>query len=220
LSEVILKTGNQNIPVGHLSGVRILRGPEYEADPCPAIQNIAAESYGSSTALPVSLLQSWYNRNPAIFRIALTSKSAIIGYISSLPLIGNMFKRTIEPDFQESSISQDDIDTRFFPAKGGLFISSIAVAQDYQQQSPASLLLRLALIEDLIGQCPSDKQVVRISAQALSPKGEACMSSLGMRAHGYTDAGWKVYHGALGQTDLINIQQELQRKIKTRSKPV
>jgi hypothetical protein len=216
----MLKTGNQNNSVGHLSGFRILRGPEYGADPCSPIQNIATQSYGSSSALPVSLLQSWYNKNPAIFRIALTSKNAVAGYISSLPLVGNMFNRTIEPDFQESSISADDIDTRFYPAKGGVFISSIVVAQDYQQQSPASLLLRLALIEDLIGQCPGVKQVVRISAQALSPKGEACMRSLGLQAHGFTNAGWKVYYGTLEKRDLINVQQDLQRKIKTRYKPV
>jgi hypothetical protein len=117
-----------------------------------------------------------------------------------------------------NTIYPDDIDTRFYPAKGGVFISSIAVAQDYQQQSPASLLLRLALIEDLIGQVPGGNQVARISAQVLSPQGEACMRSLGLQAHGLTNAGWKVYHGTLEKTDLVNIRQELQRKIKIRYK--
>jgi hypothetical protein len=216
----MVKTGNHYKSVSRLSNIRVLLGPELGVDPCSAIQKIAAQNYGYPCALPVSMLRSWYIKNSAIFRIALTSKNAVAGYISSLPLIGSIFNLTIEPDFQENTITADNIDTGFYPAKGGVFISSIAVAQKYQERSHASLLLRLAFIEDLLGQCPGDKQMIHISAQALSPKGEACMRSLGLQVHSLTNAGWKVYYGKLEKTDLHNVQQELQRKIKIRYKSV
>lgn len=217
--EVIVKTGNQDHSVCRFSTLRILRGQAYRADPCSAIQKLAAKNYGASSALPVSLLQSWYRQNPAIFRVALNSKNSVVGYISSLPLFANAFSRTIDIDFQECSIAADDIDESFFPSSGGIFISSIVVAPEYQNRAPNSLLLRLTLMEDLIGACPEGNPIIRISAQALSPKGEACMRSLGMKVCGTTTAGWKVYYGKLSKPDLHGIHRELQRKIETRFKP-
>jgi phosphopantetheinyl transferase (holo-ACP synthase) len=130
----------------------------------------------------------------------------------------NVFKRTIDPDFEERFITAGDIDTALCSANGGVFLSSIAVATEYQKRSPASLLLRLALIEDLIGECSAENQTVRISAQAFSVKGEACMKSLGMKARGFTTAGWKVYYGKLGRAALNSLQGELQRKMAARFK--
>jgi hypothetical protein len=218
-AEVIVKKGNHENLMNPLPNLRILRGSEYGTDPCSAIQKIAAQNYGPSTALPVSMLRSWYKKNPDIFRIALTPKNAVAGYVSTLPLSGNMFNRSIDSDFQESSITADDIDITFFPTNGGVFISSIAVAPKYHVRSAASLLLRLALIEDLIAQCPGDKQRIRLSAQTLSKKGEACMKSLGLHEQGFTKIGWKVYYGKLGKPDLDSIQRELRRKYETRFKP-
>jgi len=196
--------------------IRILRGQECRDDPCSALQDLAVQNYGSSSALPASLLRSWYEENPSIFRIAVKSDNSVVGYISTLPLRLNVFNRTIDPDFQESIITAEDIDTSLCPSDGGVFLSSIAVAPEYQRQSPASLLLRLALIEDLIGECVEENQTVRISAQALSVKGEACMRSLGMKARGFTTAGWRVYYGKLGKAALYSLQGELQRKIAIR----
>lgn len=198
--------------------IRIVRGQEYREDPCSALQSLAAQNYGPSSALPVSLLRSWYENNPSIFRIAVTSENSVVGYISTLPLFTNIFNRTIDPDFQESIITAEDIDTSLCPSNGGVFLSSIAVAPEYQKRSPASLLLRLALIEDLIRECSAENQTVRISAQALSVKGEACMKSLGMKARGLTTAGWRVYYGKLGREALYSIQEELQRKFTARFK--
>jgi hypothetical protein len=148
----------------------------------------------------------------------MTSDKSVVGYISTLPLFENIFSRTIDPDFQESIITAEDIHTSLCPSDGGVFLSSIAVAPDYQKQSPTSLLLRLALIEDLIGECSVENKTVRISAQALSEKGEACMRSLGMKARGFTSAGWRVYYGRLGREALYSIQEELQRKFAARFK--
>ena len=198
--------------------IRILRGHEYSDDPCTALQTLAAQNYGSSSALPVSLLRSWYEKNASIFRIAVTSESSVVGYVSTLPLLANVFNRTIDPKFQERSIKAEDIDTALCPYDGGIFLSSIVVSLDYQKQSPASLLLRLALVEDLIGDCAEESQTVRISAQALSEKGEACMRSLGMKARGFTIAGWKIYYGKLGRAALYSVQGELQRKMAARFK--
>ena len=198
--------------------IRILRGHECRDDPCPALQEIAAQNYGPSTALPVSFLRSWYGKNASIFRIAVTSDNSVVGYISTLPLRLNMFNRTIDPDFQEMFITAEEIDTSLCPSDGGVFLSSIAVAPEYQKQSPASLLLRLALIEDLIRECSAKNQMVRISAQALSVKGEACMRSLGMKARGFTTAGWRVYYGKLDRVALYSLEGELQRKIAARFK--
>ena len=169
-------------------------------------------------ALPVSLLRDWYEKNASIFRIAVTTDNSVVGYISTLPLRLNIFKQTIDPDFQESIITAEDINTSLCPSDGGVFLSSIAVAPEYQKCSPTSLLLRLALIEDLIRECSAENQSVRISAQALSVKGEACMSSLGMKASGFTTAGWRVYYGKLGRETLYRIQEELQRKFTARFK--
>ena len=213
------KTENREYSAGNRPNFRILRGLEYGTDPCSAIKKLAAQNYGSSTALPESILQVWYDKNPAIFRIAVTSKNAVAGYLSSLPLIGNMFNRTTDPDFNETSITADDIDSGFCPAKGGIFISSIVVGRDYQEHSPVSLLLRLALVEDLIGQWPGDNPMIRIAAQTLSPKGEACMKSLGLQEQGITNIGWKIYHGRLGKADLHSVQRELRRKYESRFKP-
>ena len=196
--------------------IRIVRGHEYRDDPCSALQSLATKNYGSLSALPTSLLRSWYEKNTSIYRIAATSDMSVVGYISTLPLFGNVFNRTINPDFQERFIRAEDIDTAFCSSDGGIFLSSIVVAPEYQKQSPASLLLRLALVEDLIGECAEENQTVRISAQALSVKGEACMRSLGMRACGFTTAGWKVYYGKLGRADLYSVQGELQKKIAAR----
>ena len=113
----------------------------------------------------------------------------------------------------------DAISVSHNPADGGIFISSIAVALKYQKRSAASLLLRLAFIEDLIERCPGDKQMIRLSAQTLSEKGEACMRSLGLQEQGFTKIGWKVYSGRLGKPDLYSIRHELRRKYETRFKP-
>lgn len=200
-----------------LPTIRILRGQECRDDPCSALQDLAVQNYGSSSALPVSLLRSWYEKNPSIFRIAVTSENSVVGYISTLPLRLNIFNRTIDPDFQETIITTEDIHTSLCPSDGGVFLSSIAVAPEYQKQSPASLLLRLALIEDLIRECSVENQTIRISAQALSVKGEACMRSLGMKARGFTTAGWRVYYGKLDRAALYSLQRELQRKFAARS---
>jgi hypothetical protein len=198
--------------------IRILRGHECRDDPCSALQEIAAQNYGPSTALPVSFLRTWYEKNASVFRIAVTSDNSVVGYISTLPLRLNMFNRTISPDFQEMFITAEDIDTSLCPSYGGVFLSSIAVAPEYQKCSPTSLLLRLALIEDLIRECSAESQMVRISAQALSVKGEACMRSLGMMARGFTTAGWRVYYGKLDRAALYSLQGELQRKFAARFK--
>jgi len=198
--------------------IRILRGQECRDDPCSALQELAAQNYGPSSALPASVLRSWYEKNTSIFRIAVTSENSVVGYISTLPLLANVFNWTIEPDFQERFVTAEDIDTALCSSDGGVFLSSIVVAPEYQKQSPASLLLRLALIEDLIGGCSEENQSVRISAQALSVKGEACMRSLGMKARGFTTAGWRVYYGKLDRAALYSLQGELQRKFATRFK--
>ncbi len=196
--------------------IRIVRGQECRDDPCAALQELAAQNYGPSLALPVSRLRIWYEKNTSIFRIAMTSENMVVGYILSLPLFAKIFEQTIDPDFQESSITAADIDASLISATGGIFISSIAVAPEYQKLSPASLLLRLALIEDLIRECSEENQTVRVSAQTLSAEGEACMGSLGLKACGFTTSGWKIYYGMLGRADLRGIQRELQQKVTAR----
>ena len=211
------KITNQDLTLyTHSPTLRIVRGQEYRDDPCATLQQLAVQSYGPSLALPVSRLRSWYHKNPSIFRIALTSQNSVAGYISSLPLRAKIFERTIDSDFQERLIATEDIDTQFCSSDGGVFVSSIVVAPQYQTSSPASLLLRLAFIEDLIGECFIEKKMVRISAQAISAKGEACMRSLGLKACGFTAAGWTIYHGKLGRADLHKYQKELQQKIAAR----
>ena len=197
---------------------RIVRGQECRDDPCAALQELAVQNYGPSSALPASLLQGWYEKNTSIFRIAMTSENLVAGYISSLPLVATIFEQTLDPDFQEKFITAQDIDTSLCSSDGGVFISSIVVAPEYQKHTPTSLLLRLALIDDLIRECSREKQTVRISAQALSTKGEACMGSLGMKACGFTTTGWKIYYGKLGRAGLHRVRKELQQKIATRFK--
>ena len=198
--------------------IRILRGHECGDDPCSVLQELAAQNYGPSSALPVSFLRSWYEKNTSIFRIAVTSENSAVGYISSLPLLANIFNRTIDPDFQESIITAENIDTSLCSSNGGVFISSIVTSPEYQKWSPTSLLLRLALIEDLIRECSAENQTVRISAQALSIKGETCMRSLGMKARGFTTTGWRIYYGKLDRAALYSLQGELQRKMAARFK--
>ena len=198
--------------------IRIVRGQECKNDPCAALQKLAAKNYGPSQALPVSRIRSWYQKNSSIFRIAMTSENRVAGYISSLPLFAKIFEQTIAPDFQERIITAQDIETSLCSSTGGVFISSITVALEYQKLSPASLLLRLALIEDLIRECANENQTVQLSAKTLSTKGEACMRSLGLEARDFTTSGWRVYYGKLGRADLRRIQRELQQKIAARFK--
>ncbi len=196
--------------------IRIVRGHECRDDPCSALQGLAVQNYGPFTALPVSLLRSWYEKNRSIFKMAVTSENSVVGYLLCLPLFVNIFEGTLGSDFQENSIAADDIDSSLCSVSGSVFISSIVVAPEYRRRSPASLLLRLAFIEDLIRGCPEEKQTVRISAQALSPEGEACMRSLGLQACGSIAAGWKVYYGQLGNADLLGVQKDLQHKLAIR----
>jgi len=204
--------------VSYSPTIRIVRGQECRNDPCAALQELATQNYGPSLALPVSCLRIWYQKNTAIFRIAMTSENIFAGYISSLPLFAKIFERTIDPDFQENFIAAEDINTSLCSSTGGVFISSIAVAPEYQKLSPASLLLRLAFIEDLIRACSDENQTVQFSAQTLSAKGEACMRSLGMKARGFTTSRWRIHYGKLGRADLRSIQKELQQKMATRFK--
>lgn len=208
--------GSRGDAVSCSPNIRIVRGQDCRDDPCAVLQELAVQNYGSSTALPVSFLRSWYEKNVSIFRIAVTSENSVVGYFSALPLFANIFERTLEPDFQENSINADDIDTSLCPANGGVFISSIVVAPEYRRRTPASLLLRLAFIEDLIGDCLEENQAVRISAQALAPKGEGCMRSLGLKACDLTTAGWKVYYGRLRRADLLGVRKELQHRLAKR----
>jgi len=90
------------------------------------------------------------------------------------------------------------------------------VIPEYQELSSASLLLRLAFLEGLIGDCLEENQAVHISAQALSPKGEACTRSLGLKACNPTTTGWKVYSGKLERADLLGVQKDLQHKLTSR----
>jgi len=194
--------------------IQIRRADEYGNDPCQAIAEMAVRLYGRQSALPASLLRSWYHKNASIFRIAASSDGSMAGYISTLPLGTDRFEQTVKPDFQEKSIQADDIDSAFGPECGGVFLSSIVVAPEYQQRSPTSLLLRLALVEDLIQ--VSGKKGIRISAQAVSQKGQLCMESLGMKICDVTTDGWKIYYGENTGADLRGIQKILQKKLSTR----
>ena len=204
--------------MSHLPPIRIVRGQEYREDPCASLQELAKRVYRPGSALPGPLLRSWFEKNTAIFRIATAVDGVLVGYISSIPLLASRFEQTVAVNFNEKSIKAEDIDSSLWPSDGGVFISSIAVAPEYQKLSPASLLLRLALIEDLIRECSEENQTVRVSAQTLSEKGEACMRSLGLAACSFTTFGWKVYYGKLGRADLHRIQKELQHKFAARFK--
>ncbi len=194
--------------------IQIKRGNEGQGDPCADIAELAGRLYGRQSALPVSLLRAWYMKNASIFRIATTLDGTVCGYISTLPLGKNKFEQTVKPDFQETTLQAGDIENVFCPEKGGVFLSSIAVASEYQQHSPASLLLRLALVEDLIK--AGKKRGFGISAQAVSQKGQRCMESLGMAVCGKTTAGWKIYYGEHTGTDLQEIRNSLLKKLSTR----
>ena len=196
------------------SEIQIIRGYEYGRDPCSEIAELAARLYGRQSALPVSLLKRWYRKNASIFRIAEALQGIMAGYISTLPLGASKFKETTKPDFQETSLQTEDIDNEFCPEGGGIFLSSIAVAPEFQQQSPVSLLLRLALVEDLIKE--SYDRGIRISAQAVSQKGQRCMESLGMQVCGDTATGWKIYYGELTGVDLHDIRNSLLNKLSAR----
>ena len=195
---------------------RIVREQEFRDDPCAVLQKLAVQNYGPSLALPISHLRSWYEKNNSIFRIAVTTENSVAGYISSLPLLADIFERTVDPDFQENLIDAEDINTSLCSFDGGVFISSIVVAPDYQSSSPVSLLLRRALVEDLISECSIENKRIRISAQTLSPKGEACIKSLGLEACGVTTSGWKIYYGKLERADLQCVLKQLQQKITIR----
>jgi hypothetical protein len=177
---------------------------------------LAERVYGPESALPGPLLRSWFEKNSAIFRIATASDGALVGYISSIPLLASRFEFTVEPDFNEKSIKAEDIDASLCPSGGGVFISSIVVAPEHQMHSAASLLLRMALVEDLINECTEENRTLRISAQALSKKGEACMKSLGMEAYGVATTGWSIFYGELRRAALQRVQKELQRKYSAR----
>ena len=196
------------------SEIQIMRGHECTRDPCSEIAELAVRLYGRESALPVSLLRKWYWKNASIFRIATTLDGTVCGYISTLPLGTNRFEKSVKPDFQETSLKAEDIDNVFCPEEGGVFLSSIAVAPEYQQQSPASLLLRLALVEDLIQ--ANNKIGLRISAQAVSQKGQRCMESLGMKVCGETTTGWKIYYGEHTRADLHDIRNSLLKKLSIR----
>lgn len=200
--------------VSRQSEIQIIRGYECRKDPCKEVVELAGRLYGRQTALPVSLLRAWYFKNTSIFRIATTRNGSVVGYISTLPLGKNRFEQTVNPDFRETSIQAGDIDNVFCPEGGGIFLSSIAVAPEFQQQSPVSLLLRLALVEDLIKE--SNKKGIRISAQAVSQKGQGCMESLGMRDCGDSASGWKIYYGEHTSVDLYDIQNSLLKKLSAR----
>ena len=196
------------------SEIQIIRGYECGRDPCSEIAALAGRLYDRQTALPVSLLQAWYFKNTSIFRIATTLDDLVCGYISTLPLGKNRFEQTVHPGFQEASIQAEDIEEVFCPEKGGIFLSSIAVAPEFQQHSPISLLLRLALVEDLIKE--SYNRGIRISAQTVSQRGQRSMESLGMQICGDTASGWKIYYGELTDMDLHDIQNSLINKLSIR----
>ena len=54
---------------------------------------MAARAYGPESAIPGPLLRSWFEKNAAIFRIAAASDGALVGYISSIPLLADKFEQ-------------------------------------------------------------------------------------------------------------------------------
>lgn len=177
------------------------------------INALGTQLYGTQTAFPVELLTEWLEKCPQGFYL-LRKGTDLAGYIYAMPISQKEFAASLESEYDERTLFKNGLGSVGIkkPYNHYLF-SSLVVAPNFQEKTPASLLLRLAFLNRVI-ELRDPLKPVCISAQALSKKGERCAQSLMMKNIGTTSNNWKIYSAALSSEDLFSIQSNLQNKIK------
>jgi ABC-type ATPase with predicted acetyltransferase domain len=187
-------------------------------NPCREIFDLASMIYPADVVVSLQILLRWYTANSDIFFVALVD-GKLVGYISVIPLTERKFMELYSPDFDEKSITSEDIlpfsDSRHF------FQSSIVVHPDYRSGSHGiSRFLRINTLTELLTQCEKaeaqNKQeivTVKMAGEAITRKGEYMVQSIGLKFVAETSPGNKLYAGEYTSKDLQNRTEALSAKL-------
>lgn len=139
------------------------------------IECLAKQVYESSIVLSWHLLYKWYQSNRSMWWIT-KHENRIVAYISAMPLKRQAFKKTLQPDFDESAnINEGDIRSwnDGIDQDYSLYICSIVVHPDYQKRSdlPVFRLLVKYFLETLVSYGENGSTVAEWSAVAVSEVG-------------------------------------------------
>lgn len=176
------------------------------------INALGAQVYGDETALSVEILTNWLQICPQGFYF-LRSKNILAGYLYAMPITKAEYDASLGSEYDERTLYKNEFGSAEVkkPYSHYLF-SSLVVAPQFQETTPASLLLRLAFLRRVI-QWSDSNSVVCISAQALSKKGESCAQSLMMKKVGITSKNWTIYSAVLSNEQLLFLDEKFQKRI-------
>lgn len=172
---------------------------------------VGAQVYGVETALSVEILTNWLQTCPQGFYF-LRSESTLAGYLYAMPITKAEYDASLDSEYDERTLYQNEFGSAGVekPYRYYLF-SSLVVAPQFRETTPASLLLRLAFLRRLI-QWSDSNSLVCISAQALSRNGESCAQSLMMEKVGITSKNWIIYNAVLSNEQLLFLEDKFQKK--------
>jgi GNAT superfamily N-acetyltransferase len=190
-------------------------------NPCREIFDLASTIYPADVVLPPQILLRWYSANSEIFFVALVD-GKLVGYISLLPLTERKFMELYSPDFDETSITSEDILP--FSESRHFFRSSTVVHPDYRSGPFAvSRLLRINILSELLVQCKKAETqnkgkkfgtvTVKMASEAITVKGEYMAQSMGQTFVAETGPGKKLFVGEFTSVDLQRCIDALHAKL-------
>lgn len=188
-------------------------------NPIAATNALASLVYASDTVLSIETLETWYEANKTIFWVALVNQT-LVGYISVLPLCDSKFNELYQSDFDEKTIAATDILP--FESASCFLLSSIVVSPDYRRdndtrtsRSSISRVLRLNFLSDMLSYMQKSEIVsIRLAGEAITPKGESMLHSLGLHFISETRPGNKLYVGDLMTEHLIRLVEGLRCRLE------
>ena len=151
-----------------------------QVNPCKDVFQLASSVYKVSNALPAEILESWWQKHPAMFHLALHN-GKLYGYTSAFPLTEEAFKKTLVPDFDEKTLEPDSILKLDTPGNYQMYFCSIVVHPNWQGLG-LSKSMRKSFLSYLLSLWHQGKHVKNLSASVVSEKGADMMKSLGMNA--------------------------------------
>lgn len=182
------------------------------------INALGAQVYGAETALSVEILTNWLQTCPQGFYF-LRSEKTLAGYLYAMPITKAEYDASLGSEYDERTLYLNEFGSAGVEKPYSYYLfSSLVVAPQFRETTPASLILRLAFIKRVI-EWSDSYSLVCISAQALSKKGESCAQSFMMEKVGITSKNWIIYSAVLSNEQLLFLEDKFQKKIIEKCRP-
>lgn len=162
------------------------------------VVDLAGVAYPAGVVLPVDIIRAWRRANPEVLHvIAEPSTKRVMGYILALPLTTNAFARTLQEDFDEKWLSDDDVLPYDMPDLYYLYVSSIVVDPAHRQSGTAYRALVDGFARFMVNLAERDVFIVELSADAVTRQGERMCRSIGMRMRSRRQNGDAAFHAVM-----------------------